>query len=93
MVELNAPTTIRCGEPFSFAFKADSRVAGRLRLTSGTDLVPFTLKRPDREPETAESHRIRGRQGTFTLSDFGDHPTGTELVLRFEGAKLWLTVG
>lgn len=93
MVELMAPTTLTPGEAFTFGFRADQRVAGRLRLTAGTDLVPFTLHREGKEPTTGTTHRIRGREGSFSISDWGDHPAGTELVLRFEGAKLWLTVG
>lgn len=91
-MKLNAPKTIVLGEPFPFAFESEERVAGRLRLTAGTDVVPFDLERPDRT-ERATTHRIRGRQGTFRILDWGEHEVGTELVLRFEGAKLWLTVG
>ena len=93
MIELNAPRTIVVGESFPFAFTAETRLSGRLRLTSGTEAVPFVLEREDRVNERSPSHRIRGKQGAFRISDWGDFPTGTELVLRFEGAKLWLTVG
>lgn len=92
MIELTAPRTIHLGTPFPFAFRADARVAGRLRLTSGDDLVPFTLEREGRDPSTDTAHRIRGREGSFVIRDWGEHPAGTELVLRFEGQKLWLTV-
>ena len=92
MVQLNAPRTIVVGEPFSFAFESEERVSGRLRLTAGKEAVPFTLERPDRN-ETGPTHRIRGKKGTFRILDWGEHPLGTELVLRFEGAKLWLMVG
>lgn len=92
MIELVAPNTIHLGAPFPFAFKADERVAGRLRLTSGEDLVPFTLEREGRDPVTDTTHRLRGREGSFVIRDWGEHAVGTELVLRFEGRKLWLKV-
>ncbi|MCB9693083.1 MAG: hypothetical protein H6736_14835 [Alphaproteobacteria bacterium] len=92
MVELIAPILLTVGEPFTFAFRADTRVAGRLRLTSGTDALVFTLEAQGREPATADTHRIRGKEGSFVIRDWGEHPSGTELVLRFEGRKLWLKV-
>ena len=92
MVRLNAPTNIPNGEPFLVAYKADERVAGRLRITAGKDTISFTLLQDGKEPRTGDGHRIRGREGAFTVADWGDHVPGTELVLRFEGAKLWMTV-
>lgn len=93
MIHLNAPAEITVGEPISMSYEADSRVAGRIRLTHGTELVSFRLARegqPASEPATA--HRVRGRAGAFVLSEWGEFPAGTELVLRFEGAKVWMTV-
>ena len=91
-MKLTAPNTLIAGEPFAFSFESETRVAGRLRLTAGTDLVSFTLTREGREPAAGTTHRIRGRSGGGEISDWGDHPEGTELVLRFEGAKVWMTV-
>lgn len=92
MIELVAPPRIAVGQPISVAYRADARLAGRVRLTSGTALVPFTLVREGREPSTGTTHRIRGKEGVFEIRDWGEHPAGTELVLRFEGAKVWMTV-
>lgn len=93
MIELVAPQTLTVGQPFLVAFRSDTRVAGRLRLTAGTELVPFVLEREGRAPERATTHRVRGKEGSFRVLDWGDHAEGTELVLRFEGAKVWMTVG
>ncbi len=45
-----------------------------------------------RDPVTSAGPRVRGRQGSYTIRDWGEHPVGAELVLRFEGAKRWLKV-
>lgn len=92
MVTLTAPDALTAGTPFTIAFTADTRVAGRIRITAGTEAIPFTLTREGKEPTTGPAHRVRGRSGTFTVSDWGAFPAGTELVLRFEGAKHWMTV-
>ncbi len=92
MVELIAPRTIALGRPFSFTFRSDERIAGRLRLTAGTEAVPFVLERPGREAVRSDGHRIRGKEGSYRILDWGEHPVGSELVLRFEGRKLWLEV-
>ncbi len=43
MIELVAPETLVLGQPFVFSFRSETRVAGRIRLTSGTEAVEFTL--------------------------------------------------
>ena len=93
MVELTAPDTIVVGHPFTISFRSETRVSGRLRITAGTDAISFVLDREDRPAEAATAHRVRGKTGTFVIRDWGDHPVGSELVVRFEGAKKWLTVG
>lgn len=94
MVKLTAPQIITPGQPIHVAYEADARVAGRVRLTAGTELVPYVLSRPGHPAtEVGTAHRVRGRQGQFTLTDWGTHAAGAELVLRFEGAKAWMTVG
>lgn len=92
MVVLIAPETVVLGQPFAISFRSEERVAGRFRLTAGTEVVPFVLARPDRVDEASTGHRVRGRAGDFTVSDWGEHEVGAELVLRFEGAKRWMTV-
>lgn len=92
MIELTAPDIIENGQPIHASFKADARVAGRLRLTSGTDALEFTLVREKRAPVRDSGPRVRGRAGELVLTDWGEHPSGTELVLRFEGAKCWMKV-
>jgi len=92
VVELIAPKTVVSGEPFSVSFTSPTRVAGRLRLTLGKDALPFVLDRGDRVEERSAGHRVRGRRGTFRITDWGTPPAGSEVVLRFEGAKLWITV-
>ena len=92
MVELTAPDTILVGHPFTVGFRSDTRVAGRIRITAGTEAISFVLERGDRPPESSAAHRVRGKQGTFRVRDWGEHPEGAELVLRFEGAKKWMTV-
>ena len=92
MIELTAPDTIVLGQPFTFAYVSETRVAGRIRLTAGTEAVSFVLEREGRPPEAGTSPRVRGRAGTFQIRDWGDHPVDSELVLRFEGAKKWLRV-
>ena len=84
MIELRAPSEIVLGQPFEVSFSAEERVAGRLRITAGKDEVPFVLERVDREPVRAARHRVRGRSGEFVIRDWGEHPPGAELVLRFE---------
>ena len=92
MVELVSQKNIPLNEPFSVSFRSEDRVAGRVRLTKGTDPLTFTLVREGKEPVTSAGPRVRGRQGSFEIRDWGTHEVGTELVLRFEAAKLWLTV-
>jgi hypothetical protein len=92
VVELVAPNVITVGEPFLVAFEAQERVAGRLRITAGTEAIEFTLVREGREPARGTAHRVRGRSGSFQVRDWGEHAPGSELVLRFEGAKVWMTV-
>jgi hypothetical protein len=92
MVEIVAKRTIVLGEPFDVAFRSEHRVSGRLRLTAGTEALSFVLERADREPVSGSGPRIRGKSGSFRIRDWGEHEPGAELVLRFEGAKLWLTV-
>ena len=92
MLQLEAPETIVPGQPFTVRFQSETRVSGRLRLTHGTESLPFTLDREGREAVRSDGPRVRGKQGELVISDWGDHAPGTELVLRFEGAKVWLTV-
>jgi hypothetical protein len=92
VIELVVPKTIELGKPFEATFSAKERVAGRLRLTSGNELVPFTLSREGKEAVRDSTFRIRGKSGAWHISDWGEHEVGCELVLRFEGAKGWMTV-
>lgn len=97
MIEVAAPEEIVCGQPFEVSYTSATRVAGRLRLTRDTELVSFTLTPlgdggPIKEPVTGTAHRVRGRSGRFSIRDWGDHPVGCELVLRFEGVKRWMRV-
>jgi hypothetical protein len=93
MVTLTCPDHLTLGEPISVAFEATERVAGRVRLTSGTEALTFRLERaPDQLGDPAAGHRVRGRKGSFRIVEWGDHPVGTELVLRFEAEKKWMTV-
>ena len=92
MIKLVAPEQITLGVPFDVEFESDQRASGRLRLTAGTNNIHFTLEREGKEPAHGESPRIRGKKGTFRISAWGMHTVGTELVLRFEGAKAWMTV-
>lgn len=93
MTTLTAPETIALGQPIAFSFTADERVTGRIRLTAGTEAVPFRLERdPGTVSEPKPGHRVRGREGSFRIHDWGEHAVGDELVLRFEGAKAWMKV-
>jgi len=97
VVEVVAPEEIVVGVPFEVRYSAERRVSGRLRLTAGTELVPFTLTPlgkdgPVKAPMAGAAHRVRGKTGHFLVSDWGDHPEGAELVLRFEGVKRWMKV-
>jgi hypothetical protein len=92
LIELVAPSEIPLGQPFHVTFRSPTRVSGRLRLTKERDLVPFTLLREGRESVTGDSHRVRGKEGALVVKDWGEHAPGTELVLRFEGAKVWMKV-
>lgn len=92
MIRLTAPEEITSGQPIPVAFEADERVAGRVRITAGETALPFRLERGDRISDPAPGHRVRGRRGNFRILDWGEHAAGTELVLRFEGAKVWMTV-
>ena len=91
--ELHAPDQITLGSPIAFRFSSETRVSGRIRLTSGTESVPFRLQREAGEPsESAAGHRVRGKSGAFQIVEWGTHTVGAELVLRFEGRKVWMTV-
>lgn len=92
MIELLAPQVVQSGQPFSFAFRSDTRVSGRLRLTSGTVAIAFVLTKGEKVYDHSDSHRIRGKEGSFQVSCWGSHPVGEEVVLRFEGAKAWIKV-
>lgn len=92
MVELVAPKTIELHKPFTVSFRSETRVAGRVRLTKGTEALEFTLVREGKEPVTSAGPRVRGKTASFEIREWGTHEAGTELVLRFEAAKLWLTV-
>jgi hypothetical protein len=92
MVELQAPQTVASGVPFLFAFTSPTRVSGRLRLTAGTEAVAFILTKGEQVFEKSAGHRIRGKQGSFQVSDWGEHEPETEVVLRFEGAKAWIKI-
>ncbi|MFT4623913.1 MAG: hypothetical protein ACI8PZ_002569 [Myxococcota bacterium] len=93
MPTLTAPDEIRVGQPIPFSYTSETRLTGRVRLTAGTDALTFQLE-PDGRlmSEPAAGHRIRGRAGSFRIWAWGDHPVGSELVLRFEGAKVWMRV-
>lgn len=91
--ELKAPEQIFIGAPIVFSYSSDNRVSGRLRLTAGTNAVTFRLQKEGGdlgEPDTGP--RIRGKSGTYAMSDWGEHEVGAELVLRFEGRKQWMKV-
>ena len=92
MVELTTPENIVVNQPIPVAFQSESRVAGRVRLTKGTEALPITVVREGKEPISGTGPRIRGKSGQFHITDWGEHEVGTELVLRFEAAKVWLTV-
>ena len=91
-MQLYAPSIIVPGQPIIASFEAEQRVSGRLRLTLDTEAIEFTLEREGRDPVRSNGPRLRGKQASFAISDWGEHRSGTELVLRFEGAKVWLTV-
>jgi hypothetical protein len=94
LLKLTAPERVVCAQPIPFSFEADQRVAGRVRLTRGTEELSFRLERDaERVSDPATGHRVRGRRGAFLIRDWGEHAVGEELVLRFEGAKVWMTVG
>ena len=91
--ELHAPEKITLGRPIAFRFSSETRVSGRVRLTAGTNALPFRLQRAGGEVgELASSHRVRGKTGAFQIVDWGTHEAGVELVLRFEGRKVWMRV-
>ncbi len=92
VIQLNGEATIVLGQPFTVSFESEHRVSGRLRLTSGKEALSFVLERQGKEPVTGTGPRVRGKSGSLVIRDWGEHEAGTELVLRFEGAKLWLTV-
>jgi hypothetical protein len=92
-VDLQAPTTITSGTPIPFAYSAEHRVSGRVRLTSGKEALTFRLKNQAGElSEPTSGPRLRGKHGSFHIVEWGEHPEGTELVLRFEGRKIWMKV-
>ena len=70
-----------------------TRIAGRIRLTLGTEALSFRLSGAEGEPsEPSAGHRVRGKTGDYRITEWGQHPAGTELVLRFEGRKIWMKV-
>ena len=91
-MQLFAPEIIVNGQPIIVSFESEHRVSGRLRLTLGTEALEFTLAREGRDPVRSAGPRLRGKKMSFSIEDWGDHAGGTQLVLRFEGAKAWLTV-
>ena len=91
--ELHAPGAITIGQPISFEFSSSTRVSGRVRLTAGPEALPFRLIKAGAErSDRATGHRVRGKTGAYQIVDWGVHEAGTELVLRFEGRKIWMTV-
>jgi len=91
--ELIAPETITLGSPIAFSFTSVTRLSGRVRLTSGTEVVSFRLeKAPGDLSAPAPGHRVRGKTGAYSIHDWGEHAVGAELVLRFEGRKVWMKV-
>ena len=91
--ELTAPDTITVGTPIAFSFTSLTRVSGRIRLTSGTDAIAFRLATsPDEISAPSAGHRVRGKAGEYQIIDWGEHESGVELVLRFEGKKAWMKV-
>ena len=91
--ELKAPEQIFVGAPIVFSYSSDNRVSGRLRLTAGTEAVMFRLQKEGADAgEPDAGPRVRGKSGTFAISDWGQHEVGAELVLRFEGRKVWMKV-
>ena len=90
---LTAPEQITAGEPISFSFTSETRVGGRIRLTAGTEALTYRLQNEAGEiSEPGAGHRIRGKAGAYSLLEWGEHAEGTELVLRFEGHKVWMKV-
>ncbi len=92
MIELDVPETIENGTPLHVQFKADSRLSGRLRLTAGTEALEFTLLREGRDPVRGSDPRVRGRSGALVLTEWAEQPVGSEIVVRFEGAKAFVRV-
>lgn len=91
-MELTADETVENGKPIHIRYRADDRVSGRLRLTHGTERLTFTLQREGKEPVRGDGPRIRGKEGELVLSDWGTVEPGDELVVRFEGEKVWVRV-
>ncbi len=90
---MEAPEQITNGMPIPFSFTSVTRVSGRVRLTLGTEALSFRLERGEGELSAPSSgHRVRGKTGAFKIVDWGEHSVGTELVLRFEGRKVWMKV-
>ena len=90
---LTAPESITVGQPIPFSFTSETRVGGRVRLTAGTEALTYRLQNEAGETsEPGAGHRVRGKSGPYALLDWGEHAEGTELVLRFEGHKVWMTV-
>ena len=91
--EFSAPEQITSGVPIWFSYSSEFRVSGRIRLTLGTEALSFRLGGEDSQlSEPSAGPRIRGKSGKYSIVDWGDHAVGTELVLRFEGKKVWMTV-
>jgi hypothetical protein len=92
MIDLHAPETIDNGAPLHVRFEAEGRVSGRLRLTAGTEALEFTLLREGRDPVRGTDPRVRGRSGELVLTEWAEQPVGSEIVVRFEGAKRFVRV-
>ena len=91
-MQLKADETVENGKPIHVRFEAEERVAGRLRLTHGTETLTFTLLREGRDPVRGDGPRVRGRAGELVLTEWGTVEPGDELVVRFEGEKVWIRV-
>lgn len=91
-MQLTADETVENGKPIHVRFESEARVAGRLRLTHGTDALTFTLLREGRDPVRGDGPRVRGRSGELVITEWGSVDAGEELVVRFEGEKVWVRV-
>ncbi len=82
-MKLTIPSTVRRGMSFEVGFRATGRVDVRVRLRAGEEDQTFALRRSaDRRSEPAKAHRVRARSGLYTIEDWGDHPAGTQIIVR-----------